>query len=301
VQTLIYGLLVGIFAGLIGWINQSYIKDQLNWFMTMRPYMLANVRPFVLTEEVEHALKPGASFRECAKDCPQMVVVPAGRFTMGSPITETGRFANEGPQHEVIIALPFAVSKFDVTFADWDACVSVGGCPQTGDTGFGRGTRPVINVSWEDAQRYVAWFSKMTGQPYRLLTEAEWEYAARAGQTTAYPWGPEIGRGNTNCNGCGSNWDGRETAPVGTFQANAFGLDSVVGNAWQWVQDCYHEDYNGAPTDGSAWISRDCTTHIVRGGSWYDGPRTVRLAYRVGDATINRNSSLSFRVARALK
>src|SRR6185437_1882823 len=139
---LIYALLVGIIVGLVGWINQSYITDRINWFLTMRPYMFANVRPFVLTGKVEHALKPGASFRECAKECPEMVVAPAGGFTMGSPITETGRFDNEGPQHRVTIALPFAVSKFDVTFADWDACVSVGGCPQTSDSGFGRSTRP---------------------------------------------------------------------------------------------------------------------------------------------------------------
>ena len=124
-----------------------------------------------------------------------MIVVPAGKFTMGSPATEKGRYDDEGPQHKVTIAKPFAVSKFDVTFADWDACVSVGGCLMANDCGFGRGTKPVINVSWDDAQQYVAWLSKMTGQPYRLLTEAEWEYAARAGTTTAYYWGDEIGEG----------------------------------------------------------------------------------------------------------
>ena len=169
-----------------------------------------------------------------------MIVIPAGEFMMGSPATEEGRYSNEGPQHKVTIAKPFAVSKFDVTFADWDACVSVGGCPQLGDSSFGRGTRPVINVNWNDAQQYVAWLSKMTGQPYRLLTEAEWEYAARAGATTAYYWGDEIGVGNANCNGCGSQWDGRETAPVGSFKPNAFGLYDMAGNVVQWVQDCYH-------------------------------------------------------------
>jgi formylglycine-generating enzyme required for sulfatase activity len=144
--------------------------------MTMRPYAVANVDPYVLKPEAERALKPGASFRECAKDCPEMVVVPTGEFMMGSPANEKGRYDNEGPQHKVTIARPFAVSRFDVTFADWDACVSVRGCPRVGDSAFGRGTRPVINVSWDDAQRYVAWFSKMTGRPYRLLAEAEWEY-----------------------------------------------------------------------------------------------------------------------------
>jgi len=229
-----------------------------------------------------------------------MIVVPAGEFKMGSPANESGRFDNEGPPHEVVMARPFAVSKFDVTFADWNACVSVGGCPQASDSGFGRGTRPVINVSFDDANQYAAWLARMTGRPYRLLTEAEWEYVARADTKTAYSWGDEIGKGNADCNGCGSKWDDRETSPVGSFKPNAFGLYDTAGDAWQWVQDCYHEGYRQAPKDGSAWIGADCRSHIVRGGSWYDGPRTVRSAYRVADATVNRNSSLSFRVARVL-
>src|SRR5262249_12149416 len=159
----------------------------------------ANVDDYVLTPAKESALKPGDAFQECSKDCPEMVVVPAGKFMMGSPINEKGRSIpdNEGPQHSVTIARPFAVSKFDVTFADWDACVDVGGCPQegrAGDAGWGRGKQPVINVSWDDAQAYVAWFSRMTGKTYRLLTEAEWEYAARARTKTAYYWGDEIGK-----------------------------------------------------------------------------------------------------------
>ena len=219
---------------------------------------------------------------------------------MGSPATEKGRYANEGPQHKVTIAKPFAVSKFDVTFDDWDACVSVGGCPQASDSGFGRGTKPVIYVSWDDAQQYVAWLSKMTGQPYRLLTEAEWEYAARAGSTTAYYWGDEIGKGNANCNGCGSEWDNRQTSPVGSFKPNAFGLYDMAGNVWQWVQDCYHDNYNGAPTDGSAWTSGDCSRRVVRGGSWDHFPRFLRSAVRDWDSTDDRNDVLGFRVGRTL-
>ena len=162
-----------------------------------------------LSPERERALKPLESFRDCAKDCPEMIVIPAGAFTMGTPPAETGRFDNEGPPRQVTIARPFAVSRFDVTFADWDACVAAGGCPAIGDAGFGRGTKPVINVTWNDARQYVAWLSKTAGRPYRLLTEAEWEYAARAGATTAYPWGEEVGEGNANCNGCGGAWDNR--------------------------------------------------------------------------------------------
>src|SRR5262249_33896182 len=155
-------------------------------------------------------------------DCPEMIVVPAGSFTMGSPASEKGRDAGEEPQHTVTIARPFALSKWDVTFAEWDACVSVGGCPGIRDNWVGRGSKPAINVNWEEAQQYVAWLSAMTGRPYRLLTEAEWEYAARAGTTTAYYWGDDIGRGNANCKGCGSQWDNTETAPVASFESNGF-------------------------------------------------------------------------------
>ena len=238
-RALIYVLLVGIITGLVGWINQGYFKEQIDWQMTMRPYMVANVAPYVLKPEAERALKPLASFRECAKDCPEMVVMPGGRIHDGIATTEEGRYPNEGPQHLITIAKPFAVSKFAVTFADWDACVSVGGCPHVSDSGFGRGTRPVVNVGWEEAQQYAAWFSKMTGRPYRLLTETEWEYAARAGSATAYFWGDQIGQGNANCSYCGSQWDGRQTSPVGSFKPNAFGLYDMAGNVWQLVQDCY--------------------------------------------------------------
>jgi formylglycine-generating enzyme required for sulfatase activity len=304
VQALIYVLLVGIIAGLVGWINQAYVWEQINWYVTMRPYRIANVDAYVLKPEAERALKPGNSFRECAKDCPEMVAVPAGEFMMGSPETETGRFTDESPQRWVTIAMPFAVSKFDVTFSEWDACASVGGCPQVGDSGFGRGTRPVINVSWDEAQQYAAWFSKMTGRPYRLLTEAEWEYAARAGSTTAYFRGDEIGKGNANCSGCGSHWDSgqtpRQTAPVGSFAPNAFGLYDMAGNVWQYVQDCYHDNYNGAPTDGSAWTIGECSFAVVRGGSWYSTPQDLRSANRNRDTTVGRHDDIGFRLARTL-
>jgi formylglycine-generating enzyme required for sulfatase activity len=299
-QALIYLLFIGIITGLIGWINQSYLMEQINWFMTMRPYRLANFDPYVLIPDAERALKPQASFRECAKDCPEMIVVPAGAFTMGSPATEPGRFDHEGPQLKVTIAKPFAVSKFDVTFADWDACVSVAGCPKIPDSGFGRDTKPVMNVSFDEALQYVAWLSKMTGRPYRLLTEAEWEYAARAGSTTAYYWGAEIGKGNANCNGCGSKWDNLQTSPAGSFAANQFGLFDMAGNVWQWVQDCYHEDYNGAPTDGSPWTIGDCSRRVIRGGSWYSTPQFLRAANRERLNPGNRDNGLGFRVGRTL-
>jgi formylglycine-generating enzyme required for sulfatase activity len=300
VRALICVLLVGIIAGLVGWINEGYVKERMNWYITMRPYRVANVDPYVLKPEAERALKPLASFRECAKDCPEMIVIPAGSFAMGSPITEKGRHTNEGPQRTVTIAKPFAVSKFDVTFDEWEACVSVGGCPQVSDSGFGRGTRPVINVSWDEAQQYVAWFCKMTGRPYRLLTEAEWEYAARAGATTAYIWGDEIGKSNANCRGCGSQWDNRQTAPVGSFAPNGFGLYDMTGNVWQWVQDCYRDNYDGAPTDGSALTVGDCSRRAARGGSWNDDPLFLRSAVRDGAVTADRDYHGGFRLGRTL-
>jgi formylglycine-generating enzyme required for sulfatase activity len=200
---------------------------------------------------------------------------------MGSPPTEKDRFPDEGPPHPVTIAQPFAVAKFELTFAEWDTCVYYGDCdPRISDNGWGRDRQPVTNVSWDDAQRYVEWLNRMTGKPYRLLTEAEWEYAARAGTQTAYPWGDEIGTGNANCNGCGSQWDGKQTAPVGSFAANAFGLHDMAGNVWQWVEDCYHDDYYGAPTDGSPWTTRDCGRRVLRGGAWVSLPRFLRAAIR---------------------
>ena len=293
-------LLVGIITGLVGWINQAYVKERMNWYMTMRPYRVANVDAYVLTPESERALKPQESFRECAKDCPEMVVIPAGRFTMGSSAVEKGRYSNEGPTRLVTITRLFAVSKFDVTFDEWDACVSVGRCRQTADSGMGRGTKPVINVTWDDAQQYVAWFSKMTGHQYRLLTEAEWEYAARGGTTSVYYWGDDIGKEHANCDGCGSQWDDRETAPVGSFKPNAFGLYNMYGNVWKWVQDCYHADHEGAPNDGSARTSGDCSRCIVRGGSWDVKPRYLRAAFRNRGTTGDRDNDLGFRVARTV-
>jgi formylglycine-generating enzyme required for sulfatase activity len=300
VQVAIYVLLVGIIVGLIGWINQEIIKERLTWYMKVRPYMMSYVRPYVLSAAVERALTPPATFRECAKDCPEMIIVPGGQFTMGSSPTETGRFENEGPQHEVTIVQPFAISKFDVTFDDWDACVSVGGCARTDDQGFGRGRRPVINVSWNDAQGYVSWLSRMTGKSYRLLSEAEWEYTARAGTTTAFYWGAEIGNGNIYCNGCGSEWDLKSTSPVDFFKPNLFGLYDMIGNVWQWVQDCYHDNYNGAPADGSAWIGDECLRRVARGGAFNRGPVPIRLAARLGRAATARIGNGGFRVARSL-
>jgi formylglycine-generating enzyme required for sulfatase activity len=306
VQAAVYMLLVGIIAGLVGWINQSTIKEQWRWWWTDRPFVAANVWPYVLKPAAEQALKPKDTFRECNSDpgkdyCPQMVVIPAGSFIMGSPATQPGHQPSEAPRHQVAITKPFAVSKFELTFAEWDTCVDYGDCPQGAtDSNWGRGQQPAITVTWDDAQRYVAWLAKMTGEPYRLLSEAEYEYAARAGAATAYPWGDDIGEDNADCNGCGSKWDNTQTAPVGSFGANKFGLFDMVGNVWEWVEDCVHENYDGAPVDGSAWITGNCKNRNVRGGSWENTPANLRTANRLGTSTEFRDNMLGFRVARTL-
>ena len=243
---------------------------------------------------------PIAKFRDCDL-CPEMVVVPAGSFRMGSPVGERGRFDDEGPQHLVTIARAFAVGIYEVTFNEWDACVTTGGCKhKPSDSGWGRGRHPVINVSWEDAQEYVAWLSKKTGKAYRLLSEAEWEYAARGGTTTRYPWGDDPGIKLANFKDSGSQWSGKQAAPVGSFAANRYGLYDMSGNVWEWTLDCWNENYVGAPVDGKAWESGDCLRRVVRGGSWVFFPQLARVAVRGRLEPADRFSYLGFRLARTL-
>ncbi len=230
-------------------------------------------------------MTPGSTFRDCDQ-CPEMVVIPAGSYQMGDMLGESlndeqSVHHDERPVHHVTIEYPFAVGKYEVTFAEWDACVAAGGCShRPDDEGWGRGTRPVIKVSWEDAQEYVKWLSRETGKPYRLLSEAEWEYVARAGTKTTYWWGNALGTNKANCDGCGSQWDDKSTAPVGSFTANAFGVFDTSGNVWEWVEDCHNANYKGAPTDGRAWTSGDCSHRVMRGGSWHHYSGHVRSAFR---------------------
>ncbi len=238
--------------------------------------------------------------RDCP-ECPDMVVVPAGSFMMGSPSREQGRYDDEGPVHEVRIGAPFAVGVYEVTFAEWDACSAAGGCGhRPDDRGWGRGDRPAINVSWEDAKGYVQWLSRKTKQGYRLLSEAEWEYAARAGTETAYSWGDAIGVNLANCNRCGSRWDNSKTAPVGSFGANAWGLHDMHGNVQEWTEDCWNGSYRGAPSDGGAWLSGICAVRVLRGGSWDYLPANLRAANRLWNSSGLRIFGIGFRVARTL-
>jgi formylglycine-generating enzyme required for sulfatase activity len=246
----------------------------------------------------------GVPFRDC-QVCPELVIVPPGSFEMGDPEAGGGFVpfmkSAEGPVRTVTIAQPFAIGRFEVTFAEWDACVADKACSHSPpDHGWGRERRPVVGVSWADAQQFVAWLARKTGHPYRLPSEAEWEYAARAGAATAHPWGIELGRNLANCKGCGSEWDNQRSAPVGSFAANAFGLHDVLGNATEWVEDCYVGSYEGAPADGSARLADSCSSRVLRGGALYDRPRNVNVFRRFSDKPGGRSMWYGFRVARPL-
>jgi len=237
---------------------------------------------------------------------PEMVRIPAGSFLMGSPPSEPERNDDEGPQHQVQVPA-FELGKYEVTFDQWDACVSAGGCThRPEDQGWGRGTRPVINISWDDAQGYVKWLNTQTGKQYRLPSEAEWEYAARAGTTTPFSTGNCITTaqanydGNIDYAGCGAKTGVylQKTQPVGSYPANRWGLYDMHGNAWEWVQDSSHTNYQGAPGDGSAWEDAGGRERVLRGGSWFSGGRYCRSANRFGDVPGHRNRYVGFRLSR---
>ena len=283
---------------------------------------------------------PGTVFRDC-QECPEMVVVPAGQFVMGTAPGEeereglSVRFHHRSQPQRAVHVRSLAVGRFEVTRGQYrafaeatgrasDGCFVWGGADFEKDAGLDwrnpgftqDDTHPVACVSWEDANAYTRWLSERTGGSYRLLTEAEWEYAARAGTTTPRYWGDALERSCEFANGAdlttkaqarhASNWEVADctdrypyTAPVGTFRANAFGLHDMLGNVWEWTRDCWNESYAGAPTDGSAWMAGDCYLRVVRGGSWEDGPLALRAAYRVGSPTVIRVHARGFRVARA--
>lgn len=245
-------------------------------------------------------------FRDCDV-CPEMVIVPAGEFLMGAPGSEEGHYDNENPRHRVRIER-FAAGRFEVTFEEWDACVADGGCGgyRPDDQGWGRARRPVINVSWNDARAYIRWLNRKTGKTYRLLSESEWEYAARAGTTTPFAFGETLSAGQANYDGRYTYGNGTKgvnrgrTMPVGSFPANAFGLHDMHGNVWEWVEDCWHEDYEGAPADGSARVHETCDARSFRGGAWANAPSVLRSATRSGGDPAWRHDILGFRVARSL-
>ena len=285
--------------------NRAYLKINSE-------ALLDQIQPKVLSASEERALNPKDVFEECTY-CPNMVIVPAGQFEMGSSDGEKDADKSEFPRHTVKISYRYAVSQHQITFAEWDACFARAGCDYSpGDQHWGRGRQPVLNVDWLHAKQYADWLSKETGKSYTLLSEAEYEYAARGGDSTAFSWGDDIklnGTAMANCDGCGSAWDDQRTAPVGSFAPNAFGLYDMVGNLFSWVDDCWHTSYSGdAPTDGSSWSTAcskitSATTkvyYVVRGGSYINYKQVLRSAARRGYSPQYSVSYIGFRIKRSL-
>ncbi len=263
--------------------------------------------------------KPGSGevFRDCwANDgervCgPEMVVVPAGSFEMGSPPDEergAGYEGDEEPQRLVTISAPFAVSRFAVTFEDWEPAAADGGVSSYSASRYGPKLdhRPAVKLGWHDAVAYCAWLTKKTGMTYRLLSEAEWEYVARAGTTTPFWWGRSISTDQANYDGNSTYGDGpkgedrRQSVAVDSFEPNPWGLYQVHGNVWEWCADTWHKDYNGAPTDGSAWVGSDMHPRVLRGGSWSSTARSLRAAKRFKSSAYSSYDMIGLRVARTI-
>lgn len=303
----------------------------MRWLTSARGCFAAVLISAVLASPAAAEEKHDREFQECP-NCPVMVGIPAGKFAMGSPANETGRFQNEGPQHYVTVRA-FALGKYDVTSEQFQTFLTATGYQpvpcnpllNTKWTSPPHGVAyppfdveprrwPAACLDWKDAEAYIGWLNTRVREqhpgrtesgPYRLPTEAEWEYAARGGTTTSRWWGNDLGHGNANCNGCGSKWDNQVLADVGSFGPNPFGLYDVLGNVWQWTADCWHDSYVGAPADSRAWTTRsDCKKHVLRGGSWDNVPVFIRSAARSSGAPnggeYDYSTLAGFRVARDL-
>ncbi|WP_233272886.1 formylglycine-generating enzyme family protein [Paraburkholderia acidisoli] len=243
------------------------------------------------------ALPAGAHDIHDCPACPIMIAVTPGAFTMGMEKDDP----SERPAHRVTLSHPYALSKYAVTVAQWNACADAGACPHLSADENSAKNAPARDLSWDDAQQYVKWLAKITGKPYRLPTEAEWEYAARAGTDTRYWWGNDMRKGTANCKDCGPPWRAEAPADVGAFPANAFGFYDMAGGVWEWVSDCWHNSYKNAPDDGSSWDEPNCPTRVLRGGSWRDGADYMLSATRFKyDSSVRYNAN-GFRVARDMK
>jgi len=227
---------------------------------------------------------------------PEMVWIFAGQFRMGD--IQNNGYKDEKPVHKVSIK-SFAIGRYEITFAEYDKFAKVTGRKKPSDNGWGRGNHPVINIYWRDATAYAKWLSQQTGKNYRLPTEAQWEYAARAGTKTEYWWGNSVGKNQANCDGCGSQWNDKSTVPVGSFAANAFGLYDTVGNVGEWVADSWHPNYKGAPSSDQVWKwGGNNNLRVIRGGAWFNDPGTVRTAFRYGYSSGSRLNYVGFRISR---
>ncbi len=237
------------------------------------------------------------TYRDRLKDAlgPLMVKLPGGTFKMGSKNSST--YYDERPQHKVTLQ-SFSISQYEVTFEEYDWFATATGRRLPEDNGWGRGRQPVINVSWKDAMNYTQWLSEQTRYNYRLPSEREWEYAAAAGSGKAYWWGYKLEKNKANCSVCGSQWDGKQTAPVGSFPPNPFGLYDTIGNVLEWTNSCFHSSYRGAPSTGHLWKGGDCSKQIARGSSFRSNVKALRKTVRHKFSPNTRIESLGFRVVR---
>jgi len=270
--------------------------------------ILLNGAAFLNGALADEMLKPGDTLKDC-EECPELVVIPPGNFRMGGLNSGSLSPFREEPIHNVKIGYSFAVGKYEVTFSQWDACASDGGCtnnPTPNDEGWGRGNRPVMRVTWKDAREFVQWLKRITGKNYRLLSEAEWEYMARAGTETVFPWGNKSIRNQARFVTDPKNVPD-STVPVGSYKPNLFGVYDVIGNVWEWVEDCWHSNYKGAPTNGKAWKRSglsNCNRRVARGRGFYQPANVSRLSYRIHRSIVGvterSDKYTGFRVARSI-
>ena len=241
-------------------------------------------------------VRAGAEIKDCAA-CPPLVSLPAGTFSMGNNASDP----SEKPAHQVSIVTPFAIGKYEVTVQQWNACAAAGGCQKVAQPANTAPNAPMRDVSWDDAQQYVKWLARVSARPYRLPTEAEWEFAARGGTATAYWWGDRMATGKANCKECGPPWTNDKPANVGSFAANSWGLHDTSGSVWEWVADCWHNNFKDAPADGRAWDQPNCTLRVIRGGSWREGSAYMVASTRFRYDAGVRHAQNGFRVARSLR
>jgi len=266
-----------------------------------RPKVAGAVAQGTVTYATEGgAAKPGEAkageIRDCPA-CPVLIGLNAGSFTMGSATSDP----TERPPHHVTIPHAFAIGKYEVTVEQWNACADANACPRIPTDPPEAHKAPARDISWDDAQQYVAWLSKVTGKTYRLPTEAEWEYAARGGTSSAFWWGDQMRKGNANCKDCGEPWSDAAPANVGSFAPNPYGLYDMNGSVWEWVADCWHASYKNAPVDGRAWDEPGCIARVIRGGSWREGASYMVSSTRFKYSSSVRQSQNGFRVVRDAK
>ncbi|MAH84769.1 MAG: hypothetical protein CMF65_09325 [Magnetovibrio sp.] len=282
------------------------LRENIFFLIIVYLIFLFDIQPVAAqTTTAQINLEPGAAFKDCTT-CPEVIVVPRGIYIMGLGATR-GR---DGPPHRVNITRPFAIGRYEVTFQEWSVCVAESGCTHTPDDhNWGRLTRPVININWNQAKAFTKWLSTKTGHVYRLPSEAEWEYIHRAGTTTHFWWGDDVGKNRANCRDCESRsccaikinlCCSHKTKPIGAFLPNPFGVYDTAGNVFEWTEDCWNPNHKNAPTDMSARLDGDCHNRVIRGGSFYYFSKVARSYYRSKNPMNVKSYWLGFRVVREL-